>query len=91
VPSVADVTALVPKGETLGSWGNQIWGTGADGAKSLIGTRGATELSRIPGLNVQSATTLRNFYQGAAEAGKGGATAPVRVQLLDDIIKTLGG
>ncbi|MBB4908876.1 DNRLRE domain-containing protein [Actinophytocola algeriensis] len=91
VPSVADVTALVPTGQTLATWGNQIWGTGAQGAKALIGTRSAAELARIPGLNVQSATTLRNFYQGAANAGKGGATAPVRVQLLDDIIKTLGG
>ena len=83
--------ALVPEGQTLGTWGSQIWGRGAEGAKSLIGTRGADELAQIPRLNVQSATILRNFYQGAVDAGKGGATAPIRVQLLDDIIKRMGG
>jgi len=90
-PSVADVTALVPKGQTLGTWRNQIWGTGAQGAKGLIGSTTAAQLSDIPGLNVGSATTLPDFYQGAVSAGKGGATAPVRVDLLNDIIKTLGG
>lgn len=89
--TLAEVNAIVPEGQTLGTWGSQIWGHGAEGAKSLIGTRSADELAQIPGLNVQSATVLRNFYQGAIDAGKGGTTAPIRVQLLDDIIKRMGG
>ncbi|SFR53886.1 RHS repeat-associated core domain-containing protein [Microbacterium azadirachtae] len=90
-PTVADLNALVPSGQTLGSWGNQIWGTGTSGDTELIGARTASELSQIPGLTVESATTLRNFYRLAVEAGKGGATVPVRVELLNNIIKVLGG
>lgn len=90
-PTVAEVTALVPEGQKLGPWGNQIWGTSVDGAKSLIGTRSAGELSQIPGLTAESATTLRNFYQDAITRGQGGATAPIRVELLNDIIRTLNG
>jgi RHS repeat-associated protein len=91
VPTVEDITALVPKGQHLNSWGEQIWGKGTQGAQDLIGARSAAELQRIPNLKIQSATILRNFYQGAVAAGKGGTTAPVRVQLLNQIIKTLDG
>ena len=67
-----EVNAIVPDGETLGSWGQQIWGHGTEGARSLIGTRGADELTQIPGLTVDSARILRGFYQGAVDAGNGG-------------------
>ena len=66
----------MPAGETLNSWGSQIWGRGAQGARDLIGARSASDLARIPGLNVRSATMLRDFYQAAANAENGGDTAP---------------
>lgn len=89
--TVEDVARLVPQGETLGTWGNRIWGRGASGARDLIGARSAEELREIPGLTLRSARILKSFYEGAARAGKGGQTAPVRVELLRDIIKKLGG
>nr|WP_246303616.1 RHS repeat-associated core domain-containing protein [Nocardioides thalensis] len=91
VASLDDVMAVLPEGYKLGPWGQMIWGRGTEGARALIGARSADELSQVPGLTVESARVLRSFYQGAVDAGKGGTTAPVRVQLLDDIISRLGG
>jgi len=74
------------------SWGAQVWGQGAAGAEALTGARTAAQLQQI-GLSVENASVLRAFYQAAAAAaaGKGGPAAPARVQLLNDIIETLGG
>jgi hypothetical protein len=91
VPGIDDVLSVIPAGENLNTWGRQIWSVGEDGAESLIGAWSASELAQVPGSNRESAVMLREFYRGAAEAGKGGATAPVRVRLLDDIIRTLEG
>lgn len=80
--------ALVPVGSTLKTWGGPIWGVGPAGAQALIGTRGIAELRQL-GLTVAEVTTLRDFYYGAMIAGRGGATAGIRVELLESILKTL--
>jgi hypothetical protein len=89
-PTTADIAALVPEGETLASWGAQIWGRGVAGAEALTGARTAAELEQL-GLTADKAATLRDFYQAAADAGKGAETATARVSLLNNIIETLGG
>lgn len=89
-PTVRQITALAPRGMNLNEWGAQIWGTGVGGARAMIGARTAAQLQEL-GLTLDKAVMLRNFYQAAVDAGKGGAAAPVRVELLNDIIKTLGG
>ena len=67
-----------------------MWGHGVEGAEALNGARTAEELDQL-GLTADKATTLRDFYQAAADAGKEGATAPARVQLLNNITEILGG
>ncbi len=81
---------LIPAGETQASWGSKVWGSGAEDAQGLIGARSASEL-RALGLDVPGAQQLANFYRAAAAAGRGGATAPARARLMDDIVKQLGG
>jgi RHS repeat-associated protein len=89
VPSGSQVFGLVPEGTTLAKWGALIWGTGEADATALTGTRTAEELSKIPGLTSEAATTLRDFYREAALAGKGLPTSIARSHLLDDIAKVL--
>jgi hypothetical protein len=89
-PTLEDIHALVPTGMDLQRWGAMIWGGGSTGALPLIGTRSAAQLLQIPGLSLESATTLRNFFQGMAP-GVGGTVPAARVELLNDIIRTLGG
>jgi RHS repeat-associated protein len=89
-PTLADIKALVPEGMDLQQWGGMIWGGGANGARPLIGARTADELRRIPGLTVEGATTLRNYFMNLG-TGQGGIAPNARVDLLNDIIKKLGG
>lgn len=89
-PTLEQVKALVPQGHDLQSWGRLIWGTGANGATAMKGTRTAAQLRQIPGLNVNSATTLRNFLFNLP-TGAGGVAPTGRVELLDEIIQKLGG
>jgi hypothetical protein len=74
----------------LQTWGGRIWGSGANGAWDLIGTRSAATLRQIPGLTIESATKLRDFFQGLG-SGKGGIAPGGRVELLNHIIQMLGG
>jgi hypothetical protein len=70
-----------------------VWGTGpnaADAARRLIG-RTPEALAKIPGLTIETATSWRDFYQAAAAASRGAGTAQARVDLMNDIIRTLGG
>lgn len=90
VPTVGDLMAQVPKGETLATWGKQVWGTKAEGAEALIGARSADEL-RALGLTRENATMFRDYYQWATYVGRGADAAPARVRLMNDILKTLGG
>ena len=91
IPTVEDIRALVPVGTSLSAWGKVIWGVGEADARALVGARSAEELSAIPGLTREAATTLGNFYKSAALAGKGLPASLARVSLLDDIVNTLGG
>jgi hypothetical protein len=43
------------------------------------------------GLDLEKAQHLKAFYEAAASAGEGGATAPARAALMDDYIRILGG
>ncbi|WP_431424533.1 hypothetical protein [Actinokineospora sp.] len=97
--AVADVT--LPSGISRAEWGALVWGRGGSGgaaatnANALLG-RSADELSRIPGLNTNSATAWRDFYQQAIVDGRGvanpaNATNQARLDLLNDIIHSLGG
>lgn len=89
-PTTEDLADLVPEGEkNLNSWGAKIWGRGPEGARKLMGSRSGDELREIPGLNIDSARTLRDFYQNAANLGKGGPAAPLRVALMTEIIRRL--
>jgi hypothetical protein len=67
-----------------------IWGSGANGAVELLGKRTVAQLRLIPGLTVESATTLRNYMFNLG-AGKGGVAPAGRIQLLDEIIGLLSG
>jgi hypothetical protein len=87
----AALQKLVPKDKNLQSWGGMIWGSGEKGALSLIGTRSRAELLQIKGLTLESATQLRDIMLAFRDNGLGGAAPVYRVQLLNDIIKTLGG
>ena len=89
-PTLEQVQKLVPKGETLQSWGGKIWGSGANGAVELLGKRTAAQLRLIPGLTVESATTLRNYMFNLG-TGVGGSAPAGRIQLLDEIIGLLRG
>jgi hypothetical protein len=89
-PTLEQVQKLVPKGETLQSWGGKIWGSGANGAVELLGKRTAAQLRLIPGLTVESATTLRNWLFNLG-TGQGGSAPAGRIQLLDEIIGLLSG
>ncbi|SMD25227.1 hypothetical protein [Lentzea albidocapillata] len=82
-------------------WGALVWGRGGSGgaaatnANALLG-RSADELSRIPGLDTNSATAWRDFYQKAIVDGRGvanpaNATNQARLDLLNDNIHSLGG
>jgi hypothetical protein len=86
----AALQKLVPKGKNLQTWGGMIWGSGEKGALSLIG-RSRAELLKIEGLTLESATQLRDIMLGFQANGVGGAAPVYRVQLLNDIIKKLGG
>jgi hypothetical protein len=86
----AALQKLVPKGKDLQTWGGMIWGSGEKGALSLIG-RSRAELLQIKGLTLESATQLRDIMLGFQANGVGGAAPGYRVQLLNDIIKKLGG
>jgi len=88
MPSFPD--DVIPDGLTRNEWGTQIWGVGSGDAEALIGTRSAATL-RALGLTVENAVKLRDFYAGVAAAGLGGAAAPARVDLLNNIIETLQG
>jgi len=71
------------------SVGAPIWGNSASGAQAALGTRSAVELMDLASLS--DAQALRAFYVTAAEAGIGGATAPIRIKLLDEITDAHGG
>lgn len=81
---------VLPPGVGPNKWGKEVWGSGAKGARELIGTRSAGELREL-GLTVEKATKLREFYESAGQFGRGAEAARARVELMDDIIKTLGG
>lgn len=81
---------LVPAGMVLNTWGNRVWGVQAEGAKSLIGARSAEQLREL-GLTVQAAQRWQDFYANHLVTNPQNAAAAARVELMDDIIRTLGG
>jgi RHS repeat-associated protein len=90
-PTLAKINSLIPEGYNLNSWGRAIWGRGTEEAVTLTGARSASELSQIPGLTSSSAQLLRDYYVAAIRRGTGSSTAYARVDLLQDVINTLGG
>ncbi|MGL5942559.1 MAG: SpvB/TcaC N-terminal domain-containing protein [Waterburya sp.] len=89
-PTLDDIKALIPEGMNLQEWGGMIWGSGQHSAWEYLGKRSAEELRKIPGLTVESATTLRNWFQNMP-SGMGGQAPSGRVELLNEIIQKLGG
>jgi hypothetical protein len=79
----------VPAGADRAKWNFWLWGRAAEGARERIG-RSATELREM-GMTVEKARQLRDFYLEVAARGKGGDAAPARAELMEDIIRTLGG
>lgn len=69
-------------GGSLQDVGGPIWRHGDP--SSLLGTRSAAELRALA--SQSDAVKLRDFYQAAADAGRGGSTAPIRVRLAQEII-----
>lgn len=72
-----------------------IWGRGggeaaATAARDRIGTYSAEELGSL-GLNLPLATQLRNYYTIERELGRGMPAIEPRLELLNDIVRTLGG
>jgi hypothetical protein len=55
----------------------------------LIGTRTPEELRSLSSQG--DAEKLQDFYRSAEQAGKGGKTAPARVQLTQEIINAWSG
>ncbi|SFR53955.1 RHS repeat-associated core domain-containing protein [Microbacterium azadirachtae] len=97
----AAADATLPEGITRAQWGELVWGKGGPGgaaannAQALMG-RSAQQLEAIPGMNLTSATAWRNLYQQAVIEGRGvanplNATNQARLDLMNDIIRTLGG
>jgi hypothetical protein len=83
-PTWPQIQELIPQGLTMQDWGRMIWG-GAGGVAE-VGHRNAAALRQIPGLTLETATTLRNWmlHQPA-----GNGTAQERVGLLNQIINVL--
>lgn len=81
---------LVPKGMTPASYGNTIWGAGPAEATALMGARSADELRAI-GLAPASAARWQDFYANVARLNPRNPSAQPRVELLQDVINTLGG
>jgi hypothetical protein len=75
---------------TPNAYGNQVWGVGAQGAKDLIGARSAGELSQL-GLTVGKAENWQEFYANVFINNPNNAAAAARVELMQNIIDTLGG
>ncbi|GGT22504.1 hypothetical protein GCM10010286_55080 [Streptomyces toxytricini] len=62
--------------------GGRIWGNGDPSGR--MGTRKPQELRELASRG--DAEKLQDFYQNAVLAGRGGKTAPVGVQLTQEII-----
>jgi len=94
-PKLPDIKPYIPESYgTFAKWGEEIWGSSrgkrdpAGAAYDLIGKRNGDELRAI-GLDLESATLLRNFYRTAANGGRGTSTAPAREKLMNDIMDKL--
>lgn len=96
-------TAMARARSSIGGIENQkafaevAWGGGgpnaAAAARSLIGTRSAAQLSE-QGITLSQATAWRDAYQAAVQVGRGTAsegTSAARLDLMNDVIRTLGG
>lgn len=83
-PKVAGVPKLA--GGSLQEVGGPIWGHG--NPAGLLGTRSPEVLRGLASRS--DAVKLRDLYQAAADAGRGGATAPIRVRLAQEIIDAWG-
>ncbi|WP_344111576.1 hypothetical protein, partial [Nocardioides humi] len=79
-PKLVEVPKLA--GGTLQEVGGPIWAHG--NPESLLGTRSPEVLRGLASRS--DAIKLRDFYQAAADAGRGGSTAPIRVRLAQEII-----
>lgn len=82
----AELTVPELEGGSLQEVGGPIWGHGKPAA--LIGTRSPDVLRGLA--SRADAVKLRDFYQAAAEAGRGGETAGLRVRLAQEIIDAWG-
>lgn len=73
---------------TPNAYGNSVWGVGPEGAKAAMG-RSATELRQL-GLDVPGAQRWQDFYANEAWLRPQNPSAQARVDLMQDIIDTLG-
>jgi RHS repeat-associated protein len=68
-------------------WGHRVWGVGTEGARAALQNMTVEIASKLDPAEVRAAL---QFYQRAVELGKGGATAPVRVELMQTILRLQG-
>ncbi len=65
------------------------WGTGAQDATSRAASITLKEIQQA-GITRSVAEYLLNFYKNAVATGKGGATAPERIRLMQRVLELLG-
>ena len=89
VAAVGGLTAApLLEGGTMAAVGGAIWGNSATGAAALIGTRSTLQLTQLASLN--DARAMLDFYRWTELMIPSNATAPFRVQLLEEIVAAWG-
>lgn len=64
------------------------WGVGARGAIARTASITKDDLVKM-GMNKEVATYWLNFYKNAKDLGRGAATAPERIKLMERILELL--
>lgn len=83
VPLGWNASTKLPSGGSVRDVGNRIWGTGLPSADRLAGMSDA-ELRALASLD--DARMLNAMYKGAGPAVPGNKTAPIRIQLSQQVI-----
>lgn len=87
VPNAWNAATKLPSGGTVRDVGSQIWGNGLPSATRLSGMTDE-ELRGLASLD--DAKTLNAMYRGAQASVPNNATAPIRVQLSQQVIDAWG-
>jgi hypothetical protein len=87
VPKAWNAATKLPSGGTVRDVGSQIWGNGLPSATRLSGMTDA-ELRGLASLD--DAKMLNAMYRGAQASVPNNATAPIRVQLSQQVIDAWG-